>query len=219
MITKAGILALLETSQVAVERAILVIQARQTSDEQAAGQTKHVNGRGWSAFDAPFMGKMYDWIMVGTTPRGQQFQGKSGYSKALGTTLTGGQLAACRKVLMGIKDGKATGGYTGQLLEEAQAKAGLAPAPAPVEVGPMLALVLAVLHDATEGMEAPAIASYLTAHGWRVEQPQEQPQEPAPLAEEFTLDPEPEAPAAIAYAAATQPATVAEGASFEDPGF
>jgi pyruvate/2-oxoglutarate dehydrogenase complex dihydrolipoamide acyltransferase (E2) component len=225
MITKAGILALLETSQVAVERAILVIQARQTSDEQAAGQTKHVNGRGWSAFDAPFMGKMYDWIMVGTTPRGQQFQGKPGYGKALGTTLTVGQLAACRKVLMGIKEGKATGGYAGQLLEEAQAKAGLAPAPAPApaptptEVGPMLALVLAVLHDATEGMEAPAIANYLTTHGWRVEQPQEQPQEPAPLAEEFTLDPEPEAPAAIAYAAATQPATVAEGASFEDPGF
>lgn len=219
MITKAGILALLETSQVAVERAILVIQARQTSDEQAAGQTKYVNGRGWSAFDAPFMGKMYDWIMVGTTPRGQQFQGKSGYSKALGTTLTGGQLAACRKVLMGIKDGKATGGYTGQLLEEA-ASGRLRQGQGQGQAPPLLvALVLAVLHHATEGMEAPAIASYLTAHGWRVEQPQEQPQEPAPLAEEFTLDPEPEAPAAIAYAAATQPATVAEGASFEDPGF
>lgn len=218
-ITKAGILALLETSQVAVERAILVINARQTSDEQAAGVTKHQNGRGWSAFDAPFMGQMAKWIQTGTTPRDQ-----GGYGKKLGTTLTGGQLRACRKVLMGIKDGKATGGYAGQLLEEAQAKAGqAAPAPAPAEVAPMLALVLAVIRDATEGMEAEAIASYLTAHGWRVAAlgslPQEQPQEPAPLAEEFTLDPEPQTPAEVAYVAATQPATVAEEASFEDPGF
>jgi hypothetical protein len=91
----------------------------------------------------------------------------------------------------------------------------------------MLALVLAVVRDATEGMEAEAIASYLTAHGWRVaalgslpQEPQEQPQEPAPLAEEFKLDPEPQTPAEVAYAAATQPQAVhPDGASFDDPGF
>lgn len=219
MITKAAILSLLETSQAAVERAIIVLQGRQTVDERVAGTTKHVNGRGWSAFHAGFMSEMYDWIQVGTTPKGQTYttakgETKRGYGKALGTTLTGGQLAACRKILMG-KDQK--GGYVGQLLEEAQAKAGEAapPVEAP-QVLPMLALVLAVVRDHTEGMEPEAIASYLTAHGWRVEQPQE----PAAIAEELTLDPEPEPPAAVAYAAATQRASVpAEEASFEDPGF
>lgn len=194
MITREEILVLLANSQAALERAIIVLQGRQTADERVAGATKHVNGRGWSAYDAGYMGQIYDWIMVG---------------KALGTTLTAGQAAACRKIV--VK-------YVGQLLEEAQAKA-TPPVEAP-QVSPMLALVVAVVRDHTEGMAPEAIASYLAAHGWRVEQPQEQPQEPAAIAEELTLDPEPEPSAAVAYAAATQAATVPpDGASFEDPGF
>jgi hypothetical protein len=218
MITREGILALLATSQVALERAIIVLQRRQTVDEQVAGATKHQNGRGWSAYDAGYMGQMYDWIMVGTTPKGQTHttmrgESKRGYGKSLGSTLTGAQVTACRKIV--VK-------YVGQLLEEAQAKAGEAapPVEAP-QVSPMLALVVAVVRDHNEGMEPEAIASYLTAHGWRVEQPQESPQEPASVPEELTLDPEPEPPAAaVAYAAATRRATTpAEEASFEDPGF
>lgn len=214
MATREMIVALLASSQVAVERAIIVLQGRQTADEQVAGTTKHQNGRGWNAFDAAYMTEMFDWIKVGTTPKGQTYttsrgQSKRGYGKELGTTLTAGQLTACRRVL---------GKYVGQLLEESQAKAGQAPAKAP-QVSAMLTLVLAVVRDHNEGMEPETIASYLAAHGWRVEQPQEQPQEPASVPEELTLDPEPEDPADIAYAAATQPAALTEEASFEDPGF
>lgn len=179
MITREEILVLLANSQAALERAIIVLQGRQTADERVAGATKHVNGRGWSAYDAGYMGQIYDWIMVGTTPKGQNHTNmrgeiKRGYGKALGTTLTAGQAAACRKIV--VK-------YVGQLLEEAQAKA-TPPVEAP-QVSPMLALVVAVVRDHTEGMAPEAIASYLAAHGWRVEQPQEQPQEPAAIAEEL----------------------------------
>ena len=52
---KESIHKLLDTSHVAVERAILAIYARQDSDEQRCGTTHKANGRGFSQFDAEFM--------------------------------------------------------------------------------------------------------------------------------------------------------------------
>ena len=46
---------LLEKSDVTVCRALLVLYDRQTSDEQQAQDTRHVNGRGFSAFDAELL--------------------------------------------------------------------------------------------------------------------------------------------------------------------
>lgn len=53
--TKDRIKNLLETSDVAVCRALLVLHNRQTSDEQQAQETRHVNSRGFSAFDAEIL--------------------------------------------------------------------------------------------------------------------------------------------------------------------
>jgi hypothetical protein len=214
-VTREGLLKLLNENQAAVERAVLVLQARQTADEQH-GVTKHENGRGWSAYDAKFGRDMFDWIMLGTTPSDQTYTGannvaRRGYGKRLGTTLLPNQLKAVRKMVAK---------YVGQLLEEAQAKAGqpaAQPAPQKVEEQPadMLSLVRMVIHDAEEGMSPEAIASYLTAHGWTVTGPS-LPAPESPLAapetsEELDLDPEPQI--------AAQPASATAGGVHDDPGF
>lgn len=56
--TRDDITALLDKSDAAVGRALLAILARQTFDEQQSHDTKHHNGVGFSAFDAPIMTSM-----------------------------------------------------------------------------------------------------------------------------------------------------------------
>ena len=53
--TRDDIVALLETSNKAVVRAIKQLYARQTSDEQSTKTTRVANGRGFNAKDAPFL--------------------------------------------------------------------------------------------------------------------------------------------------------------------
>lgn len=47
MLTKETIISLLETNDRAIGRALLVLKARQTADEQATEITRHSNGRGF----------------------------------------------------------------------------------------------------------------------------------------------------------------------------
>lgn len=47
MLTKQEIVKMLETSDRAVARAVLVLHARQTTDEQHTGNTRYLNGRGY----------------------------------------------------------------------------------------------------------------------------------------------------------------------------
>ncbi len=49
----------------AIERAIVRIYQRQTSDEQASQATKHTNNMGFSAFDAGTGSYMAKWILSG----------------------------------------------------------------------------------------------------------------------------------------------------------
>lgn len=51
---KAAIHKLLDENPRAVERALVVIYRRQTSDEQVSFQTTHANSRGFGAYDAEF---------------------------------------------------------------------------------------------------------------------------------------------------------------------
>jgi hypothetical protein len=53
--TKTAIVELLEKSDLAVERGVLAIYARQTMDEQTATETKHQNGVGFNGVDANIM--------------------------------------------------------------------------------------------------------------------------------------------------------------------
>lgn len=53
--TKESILALLETNDKAVARALVVLYNRQTADEQRTEDTRHSNGIGFTSADA-FMG-------------------------------------------------------------------------------------------------------------------------------------------------------------------
>lgn len=48
-----------------LERGIVVIDARQTSDEQASGSTKYENGRGWNSADASYGGYLARYIRSG----------------------------------------------------------------------------------------------------------------------------------------------------------
>ena len=102
MPTKEEIIHLLMTNDKAVARALVVLKARQTADEQMAEQTKHLNGRGFTAAD----GK------VGTSMA--KFFERRGF-------LSPKQIAYWRRER---KDGKARIAiYAGQLLEEAKQKA------------------------------------------------------------------------------------------------
>jgi hypothetical protein len=103
---KEAIVELLMTNDRAVVRAIKVLYARQTADEQRAEQTKHVNGVGFNGPDAAFL---------------------SSIAKALpryNDRMTPKQIAKARKMLPK---------YHRQLLEEIQSRQsqqGLDPAPA-----------------------------------------------------------------------------------------
>jgi hypothetical protein len=101
MLTKESIIALLETDKRAVARALQVLTARQTSDEQASENTRYLNGRGFRPCHA----------RMGTSMA--KFFDRNGY-------LSPKQIAYWRgrdktgAMRIGI--------YAGQLLEEAQSK-------------------------------------------------------------------------------------------------
>ena len=58
---------LLQTNDRAVTRGLLTIYARQTADEQSSEQTRHHNGVGFSAFDAPFLSSLALQLCQGRT--------------------------------------------------------------------------------------------------------------------------------------------------------
>lgn len=105
-LTRAAVYSLLLRNQEALERAILAIQARQTSDEQAEGITRYQNGMGWNGRDASKGGSLAQWITNGTTPR------PKGYGKKIGSTLTRGQRIMALRMIRK---------YTAQLLAVAEA--------------------------------------------------------------------------------------------------
>lgn len=74
--TASEILVKLENDQKWLERGILVIYARQTSDEQAEGSTRHENGRGFTGSDAAFLSSLAQWIERGRRPLGQRLTPK-----------------------------------------------------------------------------------------------------------------------------------------------
>lgn len=101
MLTKEFIIRLLETDDRAVVRALLVLTARQTQDEQSQEQTRYKNGRGYRPCHAKMGASM------------TKFFERNGY-------LSPKQIAYWRS-----KDRAGNmriGIYAGQLLEEAQAK-------------------------------------------------------------------------------------------------
>lgn len=99
MLTKETIVALLETNDRAIGRALVALLDRQTADEQATGQTRHHNGMGFTGADAE----------IGTSMA--RFFLSRGY-------LTPKQVAYWRKPR---KDGKMKIAiYAGQLLEVAK---------------------------------------------------------------------------------------------------
>ena len=63
--TKEEIRNLILTRQDALERAILAIHARQTTDEQREDTTKHSNGRGFNSPDARRGSYYARWIKLG----------------------------------------------------------------------------------------------------------------------------------------------------------
>ena len=63
--TPANITILLQSSDKAVERAILAIYARQTDDEQSHQTTTHSNSRGFSAAHAKLGSYYAKWIISG----------------------------------------------------------------------------------------------------------------------------------------------------------
>jgi len=117
MLTKENIVQLLKDDDRAVARALVVLTARQTSDEQVSEQTRYLNGRGYRPCHA----------RMGTSM--SQFFERRGY-------LTPKQIAYWRRL---EKTGKMRIEiYAGQLLEEAVLKAErkAAATPRPVSVLP-----------------------------------------------------------------------------------
>lgn len=92
--TEDSIRELLAVSDLAVERAVLAIHARQTADERSSRQTKHRNARGWSAAHDKRGSYYAGWI-------------------SSGRRLTGRHLAKAREIVLH---------YAAQLLEVAEAK-------------------------------------------------------------------------------------------------
>ena len=102
MITKESIVKLLQTNDQAVARALVVLTARQTSDEQSSEQTRYLNGRGYRPCHARMGASM------------SKFFERNKF-------LTPKQIAYWR---MTDKSGSMRIGiYAGQLLEEATEKA------------------------------------------------------------------------------------------------
>jgi len=101
MLTKAGIVKLLQDDKRAVAKALVVLNKRQTTDEQRTEQTKHRNGRGFRPCHARMGTNMAEFFQ------------RNGY-------LTDKQIDYWRE-----KDRQGNmriGIYAGQLLEEANEK-------------------------------------------------------------------------------------------------
>lgn len=114
MLNKDTIVTLLRTNDKAVARALVVLNERQTRDEQAQENTKYLNGEGFRPCHA----------RMGTSMA--QFYQRKGY-------LTPKQVAYWRKT---DKSGAMRIGiYWKQLIEAADAKAKAAPAVADIAVG------------------------------------------------------------------------------------
>ncbi len=92
--TRESIRALLQRSNKAVERAMVVLHERQTSDEKAASVTRHTNQRGFSAAHAHRGSYYARWVLSGRN-------------------LTGHHLTSAREIALH---------YVGQLLDEAERK-------------------------------------------------------------------------------------------------
>ena len=92
---REDIVSLLNTSDKAVCRALVVLHSRQTDDERDSQSTRHTNGRGFSQFDAAFLSSL-----------AEQYERRGSLSPK--------QIACARKKVVR---------YAGQLLEEADAKA------------------------------------------------------------------------------------------------
>ncbi len=101
--TRDDIARLLEVNDRAVARALVVLYQRQTADERSGGMTKHSNGCGFNASDAPFASSLAERVLGG---------------KRLSAT----QLRLARRMLRK---------YAGQLLAVAEAKAASKEAPRP----------------------------------------------------------------------------------------
>jgi hypothetical protein len=69
--TAQALQALLDRSNPAVERALVVLYNRQTLGEQATMETRELNGRGFSGAHAEFGSSLAKWILGGQhlTPR------------------------------------------------------------------------------------------------------------------------------------------------------
>jgi hypothetical protein len=98
---KERIQALVQRSDIALERAILAIYARQTADEQEIQGTSYKNGAGFSGTDALFGSSLAEQIL------------QNKYGKADGSRLSDKQKAVARKFM---------GKYWKQLLQIAQSK-------------------------------------------------------------------------------------------------
>lgn len=90
-------------SNMAVEKALLVLYARQTQDEQITQSTSQVNGRGFNAFDAEILSSF-----------ACQVESKKGAGRKLGECLTEKQMILARKKVVR---------YVRQLAEVANEKA------------------------------------------------------------------------------------------------
>lgn len=62
-ISRESILALLMTNDRAVERALIVLFDYQTADEKSTHNTRHENGQGFTAYDAPIMSSMATQVL------------------------------------------------------------------------------------------------------------------------------------------------------------
>ena len=62
---RESITKLLLESDKAVERALLVLYANQTAEEQASKSTRHNNGKGFGQFDARIFSSFARWIQAG----------------------------------------------------------------------------------------------------------------------------------------------------------
>lgn len=76
MLTKAQIRGKINLDQRWLERGVLALDARQTSDEQAGGVTIYDNDRGWNAADASKGGYLANYIRRCRRPEGQRLSGR-----------------------------------------------------------------------------------------------------------------------------------------------
>lgn len=101
-----SVIALLDQSNIAVERALLALYARQTDEEQIEGRTVEDNGYGFNGVDSEIFSSFAMQILSSQYPAGRRLSPK--------------QYAICRKV--GSNGRMRIGKYAKQLLEIAKAK-------------------------------------------------------------------------------------------------